>query len=646
MFKKFKKIVCLLLITSFSASALLAQTGPQANQVEAYLKTPQAQDFLRSDEGQKLLSEYAGKAGQDTARKNKAGEADKTLGTPEALTKMAEKPLSELELVLSADLLLESKKPLRQYGYDVFDATVSTFVPADDSPVGPDYIIGPGDSLNITLWGIAEGIFRVDVNREGTITLPKVGVLGVAGLSFGELKPFIEQRLSKFYESVNVGVTINNLRSIRVFIVGDVNAPGSYNVSSLTTAFNALFTAGGPGKKGSMRNIQVIRNGMTVARLDLYRFLLKGDKSQDFPLQSGDTVFVPVIGPVAGIAGAVYRPGIYELKGKTDLSELLYLAGGVLPTSYLSRIQVKRVLAHDKRVVRDENVSPQRASEKFNFSVQNMDLVEIFPIFEGVSNQVFLEGAAKYPGTYEYKRGMRVKDLLPNAGAFALNAYLPHLEIVRSNPETREMKIFSMDFNKLFVENNETENYALQPFDRIIVSSEKMKKFKVILSGEVKRPGAYSILPGERLSSVLKRAGGYTSDAYLYGAKFIRLSVKEIQGARSQELIAQLQANIIRYAGEASTNVLGENEKAAAQAQLERAQKLLDLLKERLPEGRVIVTLLPDLDIFSRSHENITLEDGDALFIPSVSNVVSVLGEVFTPSSVIYNANETARYFL
>ncbi len=635
----FKKLICFFLIFAFSSTTLFAQSAAQLGQMKKYLDSPQGKKILQSKEGKELVEKYGKQGALGLQEEGVVG----ILGQEEEEEEV--EALSELELALYKDLILEEKEPLRQYGYNAFRSTVASFTPPDDVPVGPDYIIGPGDSFNVTLWGITEGIFKVEVNREGDIVLPKVGVVKVVGLTYGELKPFIEQQLGRYYESVNVGITIDTLRTIRVYVVGEVARPGSYSISSLSTVYSALFAAGGPTKNGTMRKIQIIRNGQKVARVDLYRFLLKGDKSQDRNLQSGDTIFVPIIGPVAGIAGAVYRPAIYEIKGKADLRDFIYLAGGFLPTGHLSRVQVKRIEAHEKKVVRDQNVSRDRTSRKFGFNIQNMDLVEIFPIVQDVSNQVYLEGAVQYPGSYEYEEGMRIADLLSGSSIFAPNAYLSHIEVIRIDRQTKKAKIHTVDFKKLLA-GDDSQNIILEPLDRIMVASEKAKFGKIVLMGEIQRPGQYTFAPGEKLASVLKRAGGFTGDAYLFGARFYRSSVRKAQAARSEQLIAKLEEEILLKGREVASGAMGEAEQSATALQLSRSQDLLELLRNKKVEGRVIVNLEYPLEKFEKSKSNIELEDKDWLQIPAISKVVMVVGEVYNPSSVVYDPDRKGGDYL
>lgn len=621
------------------AQQLIADTG----QMGTYLNSPAGKQLLQSDEGRRLAQQY----GREEAVTQTGSSLPGNNGTSaEAKTQRSQKqPLSSIELIVSRDLRFQGKDPILQFGYDLFQTQFNFYLPPESVAAGGDYIVGPGDSFKITMWGISEGVFSVQVNQEGDIVLPKIGVVSVAGLSFAELKPYVEKELRTYYEGVNVSISIDKLRSNQVFVVGEVNNPGAYTLSSMSTAYNALFAAGGVTKKGSLRKIQVLRGGFVIATLDLYKFLLKGDKSQDRMLQSGDTVFVPLIGPVAGIAGQVYRPGIYELNGATDLNDLIDFGGGFLPYSYLNRVQVKRIIAHKENITRDENVTADRLGKKFGLNMMNMDLVEVFPIFEKLNNVVYVEGEVRYPGNYEYKEGMTIKDVLPNKASFIPFTYYPHVEVVRIDDDSIDTKIIPVDINKLYA-GDQKENIKLQPLDKVFISANTKKEGKISLKGEVLRPGNYTFVPGEKLSSVLERAGGFTADAYLFGAKFSRRSVKEVQSAKLTQIIENIEQEIIMKEAELKSGSIGDAEQKSRSAQLERSKKLLEMTKNDISEGRVILHLSYPLSVFKNSKDDINLENGDELNIPTVSNVVIVAGEVYTPSAVSFQKGGKASYYL
>ncbi|MDU0459125.1 MAG: SLBB domain-containing protein, partial [Geobacteraceae bacterium] len=244
-------------------------------------------------------------------------------------------------------------KNLKQFGYNFFRPDMQGFSALTDIPVGPDYQLGAGDRIVLTVWGSLEGSYELEINRSGELVLPKVGSVKVAGTTFGQLPKLLSGHLSKVFRDFNLNVTMGKLRMIKVYVVGEVKAPGDYSISSLSTLINALSAAGGPTTNGSLRSISIVRDGKQVDSADLYSFFLKGDKSRDIRLQPGDTIFVPPVGPVAGIAGNVRRPAIYELKDEKNLKELLELANGIVPTGYLQRMQISRVEANDKKIITD-----------------------------------------------------------------------------------------------------------------------------------------------------------------------------------------------------------------------------------------------------------------------------------------------------
>ena len=246
---------------------------------------------------------------------------------------------------------------LRQFGYDLFTRVPTTFAPVTDVPVGPGYVIGPGDNLNILLWGGVQESYQLEVDRNGAVALPRLGVVQVWGLTLDQVQRLLQQRFSEFYADFRMAVTLGKLRTMLVYVVGEVRQPGAYTVSSLSTIINALFASGGPTKNGSLRRIQLVRQGRQIHTLDLYDLLLRGNKSQDTALQSGDTILVPLIGPVAGVAGNVKRPAIYELDPGMTLQHLLELAGGVTALGYLQRVQVERPVANERKIVVDVDLS-------------------------------------------------------------------------------------------------------------------------------------------------------------------------------------------------------------------------------------------------------------------------------------------------
>lgn len=549
-----------------------------------------------------------------------------------------EEGTSQIEELLTANN--PNKTALTQFGYSVFNQSSSTFMAPQNADVGPSYVIGPGDAFSITLWGISEGVIRVTVDKKGEITLPKAGVIGIAGLTVGELKGFISQVLSPYYPNINLSVAMDGLRSIRVYILGEVKTPGSYTMSPTTGVFNALYFAKGVTKKGTLRNIKLIRNGREIATIDLYKFLLKGEKKNDINVEDGDTLFVPLIGETVGISGNVYRPAIYEISKDSSLSDLFYLAGGLMPTSYLNRIQIQRVIANEKQTIVDMNISKDQDLKK-QYKLKNMDMVSIFPIYPAVSNMVFLEGAVKQPGTYELKDGMTVKDLIPSIKSLIFDSYMDRAEIIRIDVDTKTNIVIPFSVTKL-IAGDQTQSIELKPMDRIIIYTDKKEDKRASINGEVNIPGVYTIFKGEKLSSLISRAGGFKDDAFLPGAVFIRQSAKTTQQNSFARLIKELEK---KYIAESSVNLGDAQSNLMAQERFARIKSMLESLKATQAQGRVLIAIdIPER--LKNTSDDLELEDGDSLTIPQIPSIVSVVGEVYDSNSLIYENKKNASYYI
>lgn len=607
-----KRLLCLLLILSQIALPVFGASQTEIQQVKKFMG-----------------------ASSSSVKDEKTEKQKEEIIEPAVVAASEKKEISVVESAFG--------KPVEQFGYDIF-RTGGRFSASENMPVEPDYVIGPGDAFNITLWGAAEGSFRVEVNQDGNITLPKVGVVHVGGISYGNLKQTIEQEFLNYYEKINFEISIANLKPMRVFIVGEVSRPGSYSLSPLSTVFNALFAAGGPTKKGSLRNIELKRGGRTVSHFDFYQFLLYGDKRQDSVLLSGDTIFVPLIGPTVGISGNVFRPAIYEIKGTADLSEVVSLAGGLLPTSYLNRVQIERVVNHDKKIIIDKKIMFSPNEKKVGIPLKNMDFVNIFQIYSEIGNMVSLEGSVKYPGPYELKEGKsRLLDILPSSASLTFSAYLPKAEIIRIDKNTLQTKVITVNLGRLFA-GDETQNVGLESADKIVVFTEQKPQKKVELSGEVKLPGTYIIQKGERISSVLERAGGFTKDAYLYGAIFTRKSAQAAQQASLNKMLSNLEVSSFRKEKNVMPGMSIE-EKSSKASEAENLRETIGRLGAGTMEGRVIIQLdYPER--LKGTKRDIELEDGDKLIVPPVPSVVNVIGEVFTSSSLLYDEKLSVSDYL
>jgi polysaccharide export outer membrane protein len=539
---------------------------------------------------------------------------------------------------------------LRQFGYDLFRSMPTSFAPVSDAPVGPDYILGPGDTLQAYMWGMVDDVLSLPVNQRGEIFLPKVGVFPVRGMSLGDARRLIQDQLSRQFSGFRMSLTLSELRSTQVYVIGEVARPGVYTVSSLSTVTNTLFASGGPTKLGSLRTISLIRNNRTIGTLDLYDFFLRGDRSKDFRVESGDTVFVPAIGPVVAIAGDVKRPAIYELKGATRVRDVLqHMAGGVTPTGYLQRVQVERTKAHEERIVLDLNLSAvaRGNDSRGNILLEESDLIRIFPIDTKVYNAVTVEGFVQRPGPYELQRGMRLSEVLRPAEVLP-EAYLERVEVIRTGPDfTRE--VLTANLRELW-RGDHTQDLVLEPRDQIVVGSEVRSLGVVMLQGEVKRPGIYPIIQGERLSSVLKRAGGYTSEAYLKGALFIRERLRVQQQEELDRFIKSQEEALLSEAARTAQGSLelvesGKGEAALQQQTVQQRRQLLDLLKSKVVLGRLVVKLEAP-ESLTDTPNDIPLEHGDNLSVPKQPSSVLVIGSVRNPTAVVYEGGRDVEYYL
>ncbi len=624
-------------------------------------------------------------------------------------------------------------RDLHQFGYDFFKNSSQTLAAMDSLPVGNDYILGPGDTLNLNVWGAVNSRHELTVDRNGEIMIPNVGMIKVWGLTYEQAKEVINKAIGRYFKNYEMNLTLGRLRTIQVFVVGEVEAPGSYPVSSLATVINALSAAGGPARSGSLRGIKVSRNGQAPLEVDLYDMFLSGDRSKDVRLQNGDTVFVPVIGPVVAVAGEVRRPAIYEIKGAATLPEVLKMAGGVTASGYTGRIQVERVANNSARVVLD--FAPKDGSLDAalgTIQIMDRDMIKVFPVQEATRQIVSLKGNVVRPGENQYRKGMRLTDLIPGFQDLLPESYLESVEITRLAPpdfhrelltanlrralagsepdnillqEQDTVKVFSRwemeekpqvsvngavvnpgtynyypgmtvrdlitaagspkrnayletgELSRIVIVGDKAnplrlsldlakalagdpqQNLPLQSDDVLIVRSvtdwfDASDKF-IKLKGEVRFPGVYSVARGEKLSSVITRAGGYTERAYLRGARFLRRSVRETQQKRMDEIIVRTEKEILQKQASLSSLAASREELEATKASLEGLMKSVEKMKTMKAEGRVVIRL-GTIEELQKSSFDVVVEGGDELDIPARPSVVHVMGQVFNPISFVF----------
>ena len=328
-------------------------------------------------------------------------------------TTVAEAPTQFQQLAATS-----TERLLPIFGASLFNGVPSTFAPVNDLPVDPAYVLGPGDTLAIQTVGMVNLQYNLTVDRTGAINVPGLGPVNVAGLTFGQIGPFLTRQLSRLYRGFTLTANLGSLRSIQVFVVGEARRPGTYNISSLSTLLNAIFASGGPANDGSLRDIQVKRNGETIVHFDLYDLLLRGNKTSDIRLASGDVIFIPFVGPQIAVSGSVNTPAIYELKGQTTISDALELAGGLTAVASTGYARLERIYEHSMRSVEDINLSTQGSQV-----LRNGDILTIASITERFRNAVTLRGNVANPGRYTWHDGMRLSDLFPDKAALITRNY-------------------------------------------------------------------------------------------------------------------------------------------------------------------------------------------------------------------------------
>jgi protein involved in polysaccharide export with SLBB domain len=328
-------------------------------------------------------------------------------------------PLSEFQMLVAGSV----GRIVPVYGADLFGNVPDTFAPVQRLPITPDYAIGPGDELLIRTWGQVTQNLHLTVDRSGSIYVPQIGEIRVAGLQFRQLQQFLKVRFDRVYRNFDLNVNLGQLRSIQVFVTGEARRPGSYTVSSLSTLVNAVFACGGPGPRGSLRHILLKRNGAATTDFDLYDLLLKGDKSKDVNLETGDILYFPVVGPQVAIVGSVNVPAIYELRGRESIAEALSLAGGISATAETSSLEIERTEKKSSGSGVRIAVDVPMDQTSLNAALRNADIVRVRAEAPRFEKTVTLRGNVATPGRFAWKEGMRVRDLIPNKEALLTPDY-------------------------------------------------------------------------------------------------------------------------------------------------------------------------------------------------------------------------------
>jgi polysaccharide export outer membrane protein len=419
------------------------------------------------------------------------------------------------------------EKPQR-FGMEVFiHGTRDKKLIPMDLPVGPDYVVGPGDSLSINLWGgVSQRLYRT-VDPEGRVNLPEVGPVLVSGKSLAAVQTELQQTLRTQFRDVSADVSLGRLRTIRIYDVGDVGNPGAYDVSSLSTPLNALFAAGGPTPQGSLRILKHYRGDQLVQVVDVYDLLLHGVRTDIQRLENGDTVLVPPIGPQVTVEGMVRRPAIYELREEKNLASVLELAGGLLPAAALSHIEVQRILEHQKQTMLSLDIpEADKASEVTQrlaaFEIHDGDRIRVYPIAPYNQDAVYLQGHVIRPGRYSFHQDMRVTDVIASYKDLLPEPANQYAEIIRLNAPDFRPSVESFDLSEAI--SNPGQAPLLHAMDTIRVFSrfDFENPPAVSVWGDVRQPGTYRTSGQARLADAVHLAGGLAPDAQTEDAQIFR----------------------------------------------------------------------------------------------------------------------------
>jgi protein involved in polysaccharide export with SLBB domain len=720
--------------------SVLAQIIGQPGQQPRALPAPSVQNL--TPEGIQQLIQQAGQGTQESG--GLVGQAGATVTENAPLPeKEAEKPtepetpmvgaeeISILENLYRNNYETAAAKNLEQFGYQIFAA--STYGASRLAVPDAGYMLGPGDKLRIRVWGSgldAEFVGAIDNN--GAINVPKIGIVPIAGVRFGDAETVIRQEAEKYVQGINISVSLAELRSIEIYVVGEVTTPGLHLAPPFTTVLGALISSGGVKKSGSLRHIQLYRDGMLHATIDLYDLLLKGSRQDDALLTDRDVIFVPRIGPTAAVIGAVAQPAIYELSGEHSISDLLHLAGNQLPQTSGGRIYLRRFQDNRAFQVLDIEASAKDV-QLGEIAVQNGDLLELQFLGASWPQNISLEGQVWKPDVFAYKPGIMLSHILTGPELLKPGAVIEYAMLYRYDLPTTRYSVQSLPLDKLFrgefdlplqphdqikilarddfnmqepvrvdgavwktgefpyyhdmklgdvlgltggfrfgadtsridvsrqkitgssmttehivVDIAAAKDFPLQPYDYVFVRRIKdaASFMQVEISGEVKYPGTYRIKHDERLADLIERAGGYTENAYLYGAQYFSSDAQKIQQRSLDQLIDDLEIRAETVLADQVQTVSNPADAKAIEANRGTLRNLVAKLRGVKASGRVSIQLPADLQTLRESPFNLVLENGDRLNIPKKMEFVSVVGSVYNPNSFLYQPEYAVEDYL
>lgn len=518
---------------------------------------------------------------------------------------------------------------LTLFGFDLFSREISEGSSGAEAFTLPKkYLLGPGDRVGIYLLGTVQENIDVVVNVEGKIFLPPAGVLNVWGLSMIEFKKLLKQKLSQYYENFTLDIMLLQPKNVLVAVVGDVIHPGKYVLSSLNTVLDAIIMAGGPSEKGSIRGIQLLRQGKLIASADLYEFLMEGKTGDDMFLQAGDKIRVPYAQKTVSISGEVNRASIFELKpdAKETISDLIHLAGGFTDLAYIQKLEISRLENNGQRKLRyiDFNRIQQGDSTE-NVVLMNNDRITIYSKLEQLDKrEVAIFGEIRKPGIYPLEDNMHLSDLILKAGNLNRRAYTLEAEIAKIDPG-EPTNFLKVNLDKLGSGTNGDTDIILEEDDQVFIR--RIPRWKVGLTvhiqGEVLFPGRYSIVKDStHLSAILMKAGGFTDDGFLQESYLMRPSSRIIfdkEFERLKEMRREEMSDL-----EYQYFVMRQNS--------ENVERIVVDFEKLMQQGD--------------KSQDVILEDGDIIVIPKAPIAVTVTGSVAKPGGVTYVAGQKLSYYL
>ena len=447
--------------------------------------------------------------------------------------------------------LKKDARGLQPFGYELFAGEPTTFEPANQIPVSPDYLLGPGDNLNILVYGKTNESFTLEINRSGTVDFPRLGPVNLTGMTFADAKALLQERITEEMLGVQASISLGELRSIQIFVLGEAYKPGAYTVSALATITNALFLSGGVSDIASLRNIQLKRGGKVIATLDLYELLLNGDTSGDQRLQASDVIYIPTVGNTASVDGEVKRPAIYELKGGTTVKQLVAMAGGMQAKAYPNRATIQRSDADGFMTVVDLDLT---AASGLAEPVDNGDLLIIDSVVERKEAVVTLSGHVYRPGEFRWKAGLRVSDLVKDVRQLRPDSDLDFALIRREVPPIGRVTPMFVNLGAALEAKGGDADIVVDARDELIIFSRDGGRAEMLkglvgelklqarsgkianvvsISGTVRSPGEYPLTENMTVTQLIAAAGGLEEAAYTSGVEISRYDLSNPEQASS-----------------------------------------------------------------------------------------------------------------